>query len=342
MKFLYATLAGALSLLTISAFTACDATFHDNLSDCRHTLWVTMAKNDCNAQSNAQYVAPAGDVRILAFDKNGFLAADTSWTQNDARQVQRIGLHTLTAGNYTVLGWAGISSQWEHKPLEIGKTHLSDVLLKHRNVPNEASDLKAPTRLVDLNGSHTWTGRNTTFVKFPAPSEVGSTEQEVQLNMHEQTFQISLQVDVDTNTFDGKNDISANDFDVEVEVWQQEYRMDGTPVVMDKIHEVRGFVVPINTTRTKEQIKGSFTVPALTARDSKVKLTLVNRTNGKVVEQGTFDLLALLMLQQDFDPSCARGAKLLFKLKDRCLCGQIACEEVWVDGVKLGKFSNAK
>ena len=106
MKYLHATLAGALSLLTLSALTACDATFHDDLSDCRHTLWVNMAKNDCNLQGTAapQYVAPAGKVRILAFDKNGLLAADTTWTQNDARPVERVGLHTLQAGTYTILG----------------------------------------------------------------------------------------------------------------------------------------------------------------------------------------------------------------------------------------------
>lgn len=341
MKFLHATLAGALSLLTISAFTACDATFHDDLSDCRHTLWVTMAKNDCNTQGATapQYVAPAGKARILVFDKNGILAADTSWTQTEARPVERVGLHSMQAGNYTILGWAGISEHWDLNSLQLGKTHLSDVLLKHK-AAGDPKNSKSPAGLDDLNGTHTWLGRNTSFVKLADPSEVGSTEQEVKLSMNEQTFQVSLQVDVDTNTFDGKNDISANDFDVMVELQHRDYRMDGTPKVVDAT--LPSHLLKFNTTRTKEQIKGSFTVPALTARDSKVKLTLVNRTNGKVVEQGTFDLLALLKLQQDFDPSCTRSASLVFKLKDRCLCGEISCEEVWIDGFKLGNFSVAK
>ena len=73
-----------------------------------------MAKNDCNLQGTTapQYVAPAGKVRILAFDKNGLLAADTTWTQNDARPVERVGLHTLQAGtlHYPRIGQVFLSS----------------------------------------------------------------------------------------------------------------------------------------------------------------------------------------------------------------------------------------
>lgn len=341
MKYLHATLAGALSLLTLSALTACDATFHDDLSDCRHTLWVNMAKNDCNLQGTTapQYVAPAGKVRILAFDKNGLLAADTTWTQNDARPVERVGLHTLQAGIYTILGWAGISEQWEQKMLHLGRTRISDVLLTHKATSNP-NNPQSPALLADLSGTHTWLGSNTSFVKFPDPTEVGTTEQEVTLNMHEQTFEVDVQVDVDPATYDGKNDISAHDFDIMVELQQNEYHMDGTPAATSS--SLSGYMLKVNTSRTKEQLKGKFTVPALTACNSKVKLTLINRTNGKVVEQGAFDLLALLKLQQSFDPSCARSAKLKFKLKDHCFCGEFTCDEVWVDGLKLGSFTVGK
>ena len=112
---------------------------------------------------------------------------------------------------------------------------------------------------------------------------MGTTEQEVTLNMHEQTFEVDVQVDVDPATYDGKNDISANDFDIMVELQQNEYHMDGTPAATSS--SLSGYMLKVNTSRTKEQLKGKFTVPALTARNSKVKLTLINRTNGKVVNK---------------------------------------------------------
>ena len=48
------------------------------------------------------------------------------------------------------------------------------------------------------------------------------------------------------------------------------------------------------------------------------------------------------MLQQQFDPSCTRNAKLRFVLRDRCLdCGEFSCFSVWANGFKLGNFKDA-
>ena len=86
------------------------------------------------------------------------------------------------------------------------------MLLTHKAISNP-NNPQSPALLADLSDTHTWFGSNTSFVKFPDPTEVGTTEQEVTLNMHEQTFEVDVQVDVDPATYDGKNDISAHDFD---------------------------------------------------------------------------------------------------------------------------------
>lgn len=348
MKFLHTTLVGGFSLIALSSLTACDATFHDDLSDCRHTLWVTMANNDC-APVGAQpsrYVAPKGKVHLLAFDSKGVLAADTSWTQTEARVIERVPLHSFNQGAYTILGWTGIDEQkWAMQSLKLGKTRLTDVLLQQNaelNNDNQKPPMgNVPLKLIDLSNSQLWVGQNTAYLKLPNPADVGSTSQEVVLNMHEQTFHITAEIEVDPTTFDGKNDISAHDFDVRVTSQHPKLRMDGTPASTVE-GESQDAIVRVNYARTDKLLTTTFTVPSLTSRNSKVRLELINRTNGKIVEQGTFDLLALLMLQQQFDPSCTRNAKLRFVLRDRCLdCGEFSCFSVWANGFKLGNFKDA-
>lgn len=350
MKSLSATLVSGLSLLALSTLTACDATFHDDLSDCRHTLWVTMTSETC-APKDAQpqlYVAPAGKTRILAFDNKGVLVADTSWTQTEAHAVERIPLHSLSQGNYTLIGWAGVQDQmWETKTLQRGKTRLTDVLLEHKAQPtneNQKPPLGATTTtLIDLGKSSLQVGSNTTFVNFPNPADYGSTEQVVKLNMNEQNFRITAEVEVDPTTFDGKNDVSANDFDVRITTEQQGLRIDGSAWLDNRDADMKGDnLIAVNYSRTDRVLTTNFTVPSLTSRGTQVRLELINRTNGKIVEAGKFDLLALLMLQINFDPSCTREAKLRFMLRDRCLdCGEFSCFDVWANGTRLGNFKDA-
>ena len=123
--------------------------------------------------------------------------------------------------------------------------------------------------MADLSDTHTWLGSNTSFVKFPDPTEVGTTEQEVTLNMHEQTFEVDVQVDVDPATYDGKNDISAHDFDIMVELQQNEYHMDGTPAATSS--SLSGYMLKVNTSRTKEQLKESSLCLLSRLANSKVK-----------------------------------------------------------------------
>lgn len=350
MKSLSATLVSGFSLLALSTLTACDATFHDDLSDCRHTLWVTMTQQNCAtpAATPTQYKAPAGKVYLLAFDNKGILAADTTWTQTEARAVERIPFRSLNQGTYTLLGWTGIQDQaWEAQPLQRGKTRLQDVLLHHKAQPtneNQKPPLGATTTtLMDLDKSSLQVGSNKTFVKLPDPADYGSTEQEVVLNMNELNFRITAEVEVDPTTFDGKNDVSAKDFDVRVTTEQRGLRNDGSAWLDNRDAEMKGDnLIAVNYSRTDRVLTTHFTVPSLTSRGTQVRLELINRTNGKIVEAGKFDLLALLMLQNNFDPSCTREAKLRFMLRDRCLdCGEFSCFDVWADGLRLGNFKDA-
>ena len=349
MKFLHATLLCGISLIALSSLSACETALNDDLSGCRHTLWATMSNKDCTQQGAkaSQFVAPKGKVQLLAFDHRGLLAADTSWTQTESRPVQRVAFHSLGEGTFTILGWAGVENQlWDQPTLKRGQTRLTDVLLQHKVQQldkNQAGELgKSQVSLMDLDNSQLWVGQNSAFLKLPNPNKAGHVEQEVTLNMHEQTFHVTAEIEVDPTTFDGKNDVSAHDFDIRVIIEQPKLLMDGSLATSETKESKEKALIDVNYTRTSKLLTATFTVPALTARNSKVRLELINGTNGKIVEQGTFDLLGLLMLQQEFDPSCTRNAKLRFVLRDRCLdCGEFSCFSVLANGLKLGNFTDA-
>ena len=361
-------------LLLSCGLASCDATFHDSLDKCRNVLLVTLDKGGCDAVTGAtthahsaassvapvssaasahatahhkDYLAPAGKTLLLAFDNRGVLAADTLLHLSQSAPVKQVPL-TVDAGNYTVVVWTGINdAQWEVAKLQRGKTRITDALLTNRAA--------ADTLLA--------AGSNTTFINLPNATQSGTHTQEVKVAMQRTNFSIIADIEVGAETFDALDDLTADSFDIEVKTNYTALSVDGNPQPMTTT-----YTVPVTkeaiTKSTKENgkvvktvLRTHFVVPVLTAKNSKVTLTLINKggASSRIVEQGTFDLLALLHLQSGengavnniagashFNPQCDRSAKLRFRLSDRCLsCGEYACYQVWSGNLPLLRFQGA-
>ena len=370
MKSLHTSLFLGFTSLVLLTLTACDATFHDSLDKCRNVLLVTLDKGGCDAVTGAtthvhsasssaasasvassahhqDYLAPAGKTLLLAFDNKGLLAADTLLHLSQSAAVKQVPL-TVDAGNYTVVAWTGINdAQWDVAKLQRGKTRITDALLTNRAA--------ADTLLA--------AGSNTTFINLPNATQFGTHKQEVKVAMQRTNFNITADIEVGAETFDGLDDLTADSFDIEVKTNYTALSVDGNPQPMTTT-----YTVPVTkeaiTKSTQENgkvvktvLRTHFVVPVLTAKNSKVTLTLINKggASSRIVEQGTFDLLALLHLQSGengavnniagashFDPQCDRSAKLRFRLSDRCLsCGEYACYQVWSGNLPLLRFQGA-
>ena len=361
-------------LLLSCGLASCDATFHDSLDKCRNVLLVTLDKGGCDAVTGAtthahsaaasvapvssaasahatahhkDYLAPAGKTLLLAFDNRGVLAADTLLHLSQSAAVKQVPL-TVDAGNYTVVAWTGINdAQWQVANLQRGKTRISDLLLTQ----NAAVDANLAT------------GSNPVFVNLPNPTQTGSHTQDVKVPVHRTNFNITADVEVGAETFDGLNDLSADSFDIEVKMDYQSLTLDGRIQKSEK-----AFIVPVTKEAidvkkneggkvVKTLLRTHFVVPALNAKDGRVTLTLINKggAGSRIIEQGSFDLLALLHLQSGengavnngagashFDPQCDRSAMLRFRLSDRCLsCGEYACYQVWSGDLPLARFKDA-
>ena len=370
MKSLHTSLFLGFTSLVLLTLTACDATFHDSLDKCRNVLLVTLDKGGCDAVTGAtthahsasssaasasvassahhqDYLAPAGKTLLLAFDNKGLLAADTLLHLSQSAAVKQVPL-TVDAGNYTVVAWTGINdAQWDVAKLQRGKTRITDALLTNRAA--------ADTLLA--------AGSNTTFINLPNATQSGTHTQEVKVAMQRTNFNITADIEVGAETFDALDDLTADSFDIEVKTNYTALSVDGNPQPMTTT-----YTVPVTkeaiTKSTQENgkvvktvLRTHFVVPVLTAKNSKVTLTLINKggASSRIVEQGTFDLLALLHLQSGengavnniagashFDPQCDRSAKLRFRLSDRCLsCGEYACYQVWSGNLPLLRFQGA-
>lgn len=366
-------------LLFSCGLASCDATFHDSLDKCRNVLLVTLDNGGCDAVTGATtrrhsassvntdktistenaatsvraahhhqgYLAPAGKTLLLAFDNKGLLAADTLLQLSQSAAVKQVPL-TVDAGNYTVVVWTGINdAQWEVAKLQRGKTRITDALLTNRAA--------ADTLLA--------AGSNTTFINLPNATQTGTHTQEVKVAMQRTNFNITADIEVGAETFDALDDLTADSFDIEVKTNFTALSVDGTPQIMTST-----YTVPVTkeaiTKSTQENgkvvktvLRTHFVVPVLTAKNSKVMLTLINKggEGSRIIEKGTFDLLALLHLQSGengavnnvagashFDPQCDRSAKLRFRLSDRCLsCGEYACYQVWAGDLPLLRFQGA-
>lgn len=347
---------------------SCDATFHDSLDKCRNVLLVTLDKGECDAVTGAtthrhsassasasiassahhqDYSAPAGRTLLLAFDNKGLLAADTLLHLSQSVPVKQVPL-TVDAGNYTVVAWTGINdAQWEVAKLQRGKTRITDALLTHRAA--------ADTLLA--------AGINTTFINLPNATQFGTHSQEVKVAMQRTNFNITAEIEVGAETFDGLDDLTADSFDIEVKTNYTALSVDGKPQSTTSTYTVPVTKEAINTMKNengkvvKTLLRTHFVVPVLNARDAKVSFSLINKhgASSRIVENGTFDLLALLHLQSGengavnnvagashFDPQCDRSAKLRFRLSDRCLsCGEFACYQVWAGNLPLLRFQGA-
>ena len=370
MKSLHTSLFLGFTSLVLLTLTACDATFHDSLDKCRNVLLVTLDKGGCDAVTGAtthahsasssaasasvassahhqDYLAPAGKTLLLAFDNRGVLAVDTLLHLSQSAAVKQVPL-TVDAGNYTVVAWTGINdAQWDVAKLQRGKTRITDALLTNRAA--------ADTLLA--------AGSNTTFINLPNATQFGTHTQEVKVAMQRTNFNITADIEVGAETFDGLDDLTADSFDIEVKTNYTALSVDGNPQPMTTT-----YTVPVTkeaiTKSTQENgkvvktvLRTHFVVPVLTARNSKATLTLINKggASSRIVEQGTFDLLALLHLQSGengavnniagashFNPQCDRSAKLRFRLSDRCLsCGEYACYQVWSGNLPLLRFQGA-
>lgn len=370
MKSLHTSLFLGFTSLVLLTLTACDATFHDSLDKCRNVLLVTLDKGGCDAVTGAtthahsasssatsasvassahhqDYLAPAGKTLLLAFDNKGLLAADTLLHLSQSAPVIQVPL-TVDAGNYTVVAWTGINdAQWDVAKLQRGKTRITDALLTNR----AAADILLAA------------GSNTTFINLPNATQSGTHTQEVKVAMQRTNFNITADIEVGAETFDALDDLTADSFDIEVKTNYTALSVDGNPQPMTTT-----YTVPVTkeaiTKSTQENgkvvktvLRTHFVVPVLTAKNSKVTLTLINKggASSRIVEQGTFDLLALLHLQSGengavnniagashFDPQCDRSAKLRFRLSDRCLsCGEYACYQVWSGNLPLLRFQGA-
>lgn len=377
MKSLHTSLFLGFTSLVLLALTACDATFHDSLDKCRNVLLVTLDKGGCDAVTGAtthahsasssvassssaaasasvassalhqDYSVPAGKTLLLAFDNKGLLAADTLLHLSQSATVKQVPLN-VDAGNYTVVAWTGINdAQWEVAKLQRGKTRLTDALLTHRAA--------ADTLLA--------AGSNTTFINLPNATQTGTHMQEVKVAMQRTNFNITAEIEVGAGTFDGLDDLTADSFDIEVKTNYTALSVDGNPQPMTTTYTVPVTKEAINTTKNengkvvKTLLRTHFVVPVLNARDAKVSFSLINKhgASSRIVENGTFDLLALLLLQSGehgavnngagashFDPQCDRSAKLRFRLSDRCLsCGEFACYQVWSGNLPLLRFQGA-
>lgn len=364
MKSLHTSLFLGFTSLVLLTLTACDATFHDSLDKCRNVLLVTLDKGGCDAVTGAtthahsaaaahatahhqDYLAPTGKTLLLAFDNRGVLATDTLLHLSQSAAVKQVPL-TVDAGNYTVVAWTGINdAQWDVAKLQRGKTRITDALLTNRAAVD--------TLLA--------AGSNTTFINLPNATQSGTHTQEVKVAMQRTNFNITADIEVGAETFDALDDLTADSFDIEVKTNYTALSVDGNPQPMTST-----YTVPVTkeaiTKSTQENgkvvktvLRTHFVVPVLTAKNSKVTLTLINKGGAfsRIVEQGTFDLLALLHLQSGengavnniagashFDPQCDRSAKLRFRLSDRCLsCGEYACYQVWSGNLPLLRFQGA-
>lgn len=373
MKSLHTSFLLGFTSLVLLALTACDATFHDSLDKCRNVLLVTLDKGECDAVTGAtthahsasssaasasatsgtssalhqDYSAPAGKTLLLAFDNKGLLAADTLLHLSQSAAVKQVPL-SVDAGNYTVVAWTGINdAQWEVAKLQRGKTRMTDALLTHRAA--------ADTLLA--------AGSNTTFINLPNATQSGTHTQEVKVAMQCTNFNITAEIEVGAETFDGLDDLTADSFDIEVKTNYAALSVDGKPQSTTSTYTVPVTKEAINTMKNengkvvKTLLRTHFVVPALNAREAKVSFSLINKhgASSRIVENGTFDLLALLLLQSGengavnnvagaslFDPQCDRSAKLRFRLSDRCLsCGEYACYQVWSGDLPLLRFKEA-
>lgn len=377
-SFLLASLIAVCFALSLS-LTSCDATFHDTLDKCRNVLLVTLDKGGCDAVTGATthrhsassvntdntistentatsvrgaahhhgYLAPAGKTLLLAFDNKGLLAADTLLHLSQSAPVKQVPL-TVDAGNYTVVAWTGINdAQWDVAKLQRGKTRITDALLT-----NSAA---ADTLLA--------AGSNTTFINLPNATQSGTHTQEVKVAMQRTNFNITADIEVGAETFDALDDLTADSFDIEVKTNYSALCVDGKPQTMTTTYTVPVTKEAINSMKNengkvvKTLLRTHFVVPVLNARDAKVSFSLINKhgASSRIVENGTFDLLALLLLQSGengavnnvagashFDPQCDRSAKLRFRLSDRCLsCGEFACYQVWSGDLPLLRFKEA-
>ena len=369
MKSLHTSFLLGFTSLVLLALTACDATFHDSLDKCRNVLLVTLDKGGCDAVTGAtthahsasssasasvvssalhqDYSAPAGKTLLLAFDNKGLLAADTLLHLSQSAAVKQVPLN-VDAGNYTVVAWTGINdAQWEVAKLQRGKTRITDALLTHRAA--------ADTLLA--------AGSNTTFINLPNATQFGTHTQEVKVAMQRTNFNITAEIEVGAETFDGLDDLTADSFDIEVKTNYTALSVDGKPQSTTSTYTVPVTKEAINSMKNengkvvKTLLRTHFVVPVLNARDAKVSFSLINKhgASSRIVENGTFDLLALLLLQSGengavnnvagashFDPQCDRSAKLRFRLRDRCLsCGEFACYQVWSGDLPLLRFKAA-
>ncbi len=373
MKSLHTSLLLGFTSLALLALTACDATFHDSIDQCRNVLLVTLEKGGCDAATGAtthahtpssaassasaasvasaahhrDYFAPAGKTLLLAFDNKGLLAADTLFHLSQSAAVKQVPLN-VDAGNYTVVAWTGVNdAQWAVAKLQRGKTRLTDALLTHR---------AAPDMLLEA-------GSNSTFINLPNATQSGTHTQEVKVAMKRTNFNITADIEVGAETYDALDDLTADSFDIEVKMNYQSLRVDGSPLKEDRVITLPVSKEAINTKKNengkvvKTVLRTHFVVPALNARDAKVTFSLINKhgASSRIVENGTFDLLALLLLQSGengavnnvagashFDPQCDRSAMLRFRLSDRCLsCGEYACYQVWSGDLPLVRFKEA-
>ena len=366
-------------LLFACGLASCDATFHDSLDKCRNVLLVTLDNGGCDAITGATthrhsassvntdntvstenvassaraahhhhgYLAPAGKTLLLAFDNKGLLAADTVLHLSQSAPVKQVPL-TVDAGNYTVVAWSGINdAQWEVAKLQRGKTRITDALLTNRAA--------ADTLLA--------AGSNVAFINLPNATQSGTHTQEVKVAMQRTNFNITADIEVGAETFDALDDLTADSFDIEVKTNYSALSVDGKPQTMTTTYTVPVTKEAINTLKNengkvvKTLLRTHFVVPVLNARDAKVSFSLINKhgASSRIVENGTFDLLALLLLQSGengavnnvagashFDPQCDRSAKLRFRLSDRCLsCGEFACYQVWSGDLPLLRFKEA-
>lgn len=309
---------------TGALFWGCDSLIYDDLKDCPQGVYVKFySKTPC--ADDSLFIGNVSSLTVFAFDQNGKLS--TTVQQQDVNLSRDFEvLVPVSDGNYSFIGWAGVSEKLKRNIFTEGITTREDVMMTINSTYNVAAALSSGERI--------WHGESP-IVFLPDPEEYGSVYRHTAINLKELTNRVKIIVEFDKVTMKSYDPTKLN---VAVSSANGTVRIDGTMPMNTPV-----LTYPSVYTNLDENT-GEWNYAMLdlvTGYSNKLNITYTGNNKEETVFDG--DLIASILLRavdKGVNLNCENDFTVKFLIKDYCAeCGTHFSCAVYVNNWLVHSYS---
>lgn len=299
-----------LLLLLILTVLSCDDNISIHMRNPNLGTYVKLyTQSPCDTDSI--FLGETSNIYLMVFDKQNALV--TYLTRDHVNLTNnKEFLIPLEAGEYSIIGWIGISELLNTHVLTPGKTLKKDLMCtikSHKDISEHLKDL------VIMQGI----SQNITIPKAKTDK---STYIRTAVNLQEKTNRVNVEIEFDKSIL---NNLDFEDFEVSIKSSNTNINIDGSQPDNSPI-----LTFPSIREKTDTGFITQFTLLDLNHKGNGY-LTITNKKNGSIIYEG--DLLGSIILKNptiNFD--CDHDFNIKYHLKDKCIdCDSYICWSIFVN-----------